>query len=97
MQISANNNLPVISGIRQEPLNRKTLAQPSRQQTDSETPPDRLNGQLQYQTQRRPPLFLQTLSDANLSRKGQQAMQTYHDVAMAGSREELVNRVNEMA
>lgn len=98
MQISAHHNLPVIRVQRQDPVNREALAYPPRPRMAPQMSPEQqLGGQVQDQARQRPPLFMQAQSDANLPRRGQQAMRTYQDVAMAGGREELVNRINEMA
>lgn len=95
MLINANNTLPVITGIRPEPTLRQSTTKP-RLQPGPENQANLVTANSD-QGYRRPPLFLQPMSDVKLSRTGEEAMRTYRDVAMAGDEAELVNRVNVLA
>lgn len=92
MQISSNHNLPVITGMRPEPM----LRQPASRQRPAipEYQAQQASNTVSDQETRRPPVFLQPMMDVKRSRTGEEAMRTYRDVAMAGNDAELVNRVN---
>jgi hypothetical protein len=96
MQISSNNSLPVIAGSRPEPALLQSV-RPPRTQISPENQTNQNAIDSGDQGNRRPPLFIQSMRDGNLSRSGEQAMRTYRDVAMAGEPAELVNRLDVMA
>ena len=96
MLINANNTLPVITGVRPEPTLRQTTTRP-RSQPAAENQATLVMTSTSDQGNRRPPLFVQPMSDIKLSRTGEEAMRTYRNVAMAGDEAELVNRVNVLA
>lgn len=92
MQINPSHNLPIIRSQQTEPVNtrpRQPVARPT-----AENPPHRYEQNTRQQTNRRKPVFLQPTNHA-VSRTGAQAMHAYQDTAMAGNREELVNRIHE--
>ena len=95
MQINGTYNLP-IARPQAEPVSTR---QPRPRQPMAPAPrdslPDRPEQGAQYQANRRAPVFLQPANHA-VSRTGEQAMRAYHDAAMAGNREELVNRIHEL-
>ena len=95
MQISSTNTLPIITGIRPE-ASRQTATKPPSQPTP-ENQAGVVSNTRSDQGSRRPPLFVQSMKDAKLSRTGEEAMRTYRDVATAGEEAELVNRVNVVA
>ena len=96
MQISSNNTLPVITGIRPETTPRQTAPKPpSSPMPEAQT--GLVNNTNSDQKSRRPPLFVQSMKDIKLSRTGEEAMRTYRDVAQSGDQVELVNRVNVVA
>lgn len=94
MQINGTYNLPVINRQQAEPVNARQR-QPVAPAL-SQTLPERPDQDARQRTSRQTPVFLQP-ANHNLSRTGEQAMRAYQNAATAGHREELVNRIHELA
>ena len=97
MQISSNNTLPVLAGIRPDTSLRQSK-QPPRAAVSPQNQTTSVNNAVNtYQGYRRPPVFVQPAFEQAMSRTGEQAVRTYRDVAQSGDEVELVNRVNVVA
>lgn len=94
MQISSNNSLPVLAGLRPDTALRQAK-QPPRQAESPQNQTAAVNHAVNtYQGNRRPPVFVQPAFDQAMSRTGEQAVRTYRDVAQSGDEVELVNRLS---
>lgn len=93
MQISSNNTLPVIAGLRPDASMRPTT--PPRQPVPVQQQPASSNNAVNTdQGYRRPPVFVQPAFDQAMTRTGEQAVRTYRDVALSGDEVEVVNRLS---
>jgi hypothetical protein len=98
MQISSNNTLPVTTGIPAETSLRRTASRPpSKTAVENQNQTTVANKAGSEKGSRRPPVFVQSMKNVQLSRTGEEAMRAYRDVAQAGDQAELVNRVNVIA
>lgn len=100
MQINTTNNLPIITGFDRRPQQQSNASRESGQKRQSSSLP--LQGQIVqsqlapgslYARSTRPPLNAQPMFNQQLTQSGEQARQTYQNIAQAGEAE-LANRLD---